>query len=1470
MAHNYRSDAFSDELISMFAGLSYPTMRLAPLLFCFFFCLKNPFAQPAPVCHFEQLPTEIGLTHSTINCIAQDFRGFLWFGTWSGLVRYDGYRVRVFRHESANPDGLQSDQITSIFEDSQRNLWVGTIAAGIFKFDRTTEKFTHFGFDAADPNSLSDNDVWHIFESGDHFLWVSTKNGLNRFDPKTGHFSRFFAPNQTQNSFPANYNYSACQTADGSIWAATPRGLNRFSFKKSGANGQPEFRHFSLNPAGTTPANVAALDDFLYVVRPSISEPSCLLVASKAGLKKVFYQNDDLDFLKTETFRAKTGDPTSLSHNVVADFLEEKNGNLWVSTFNGLNFLEKSAAPGGRFRQFLARPGEAGSLSNNVVRPLFQDRTGILWIGTDKGINKLNLAKKPFQIVRFSEKTDDSGNVVFDMDNSRTAQNRIWVATSSGLNRLEIGPGGAAASSVHFNIATGRMADFANFVSTVRCSADGKIWLGTKGAGLLCFDEKTVASGPGRTVRPERQLTQTDIGDDHVMHLLEGAGGRLWLALWDGGLSFLDKKTGKIHRFQTIGDRSLTAFPNVSLEKTIENGREILWVGTRGSGLLKTHFDPADGRLHLERHFRFDPAQPGGSLPSDRINHLFADKLGRIWASTGDGVAILPTGGDRFEVVSKADGLPDKVAQAVREDGDGNFWVSTQNGIARLSFLEKRDEKSRFNIRSFDALDGLQDNFFNSNCALRLPDGQLAFGGVEGLNLFFPEKIRPDSLAPQTAISDFWLFNKSVAVGQPDENGDVILPAAAAETPEIKLTYRENVLSFEFASLHFSEPKKNRFAYKLEGFDPDWVITDAEKRFAHYTNLPYRDFVFLVKSCNADGIWSAPVSVKVSVAPPFWLTNWAFFAYFLALCAVVYGVFRATKMREEFRSRLALERVEREKVEEVSRLKLQFFTNLSHELRTPLTLIVSPLEQLIHEKIGEKPLQKTLAGMHHHAGRLLTMINQLLDFRKSEAGILPIHVEKTDLSAFVEEAAMSFRPLAEEHRIRLQIFAEKRPLPVWLDPEQMEKVVFNLLSNALKFAPDGGSVTVKMGEKGGELSEFGYFLQVSDTGPGIPPTEIDLIFDPFHQVEGSSPRQIFGGTGIGLSLAKAIVEQHGGRIEAANLMAEGGQGGAVFTVFLKAGNAHFSAEQIAQSGQNQVVWPLLASSPIILRPEVVGGEVNNGHDGHLASSAEAISETTFLNEKPDSAAVENGRQTLLLVEDNADIRAYLKEHFEADFDILEAEDGQIALEIALETPPDLVLSDVAMPKMDGIELCRRLKTDIRTSHLPVVLLTARTSVPFKIEGFETGADDYVTKPFNLQLLKTRVRNLVAGREKLRALWLSRPETAPEQVTTNPLDEAFLKKIVEIMEAHLDESEFSVDDLARKMLVSRIQLYRKIKALTGDAPNALMRNIRLRKAAQLIKTGHFTISEVAYKTGFSDLKYFRERFKELFGKVPSEY
>ncbi|MEM6347350.1 MAG: ATP-binding protein, partial [Bacteroidota bacterium] len=836
--------------------------------------------------------------------------------------------------------------------------------------------------------------------------------------------------------------------------------------------------------------------------------------------------------------------------------------------------------------------------------------------------------------------------------------------------------------------------------------------------------------------------------------------------------------------------------------------------------------------LVLVRHFKFEPGQEG-SLSNDYLNCLYLQNPDTLWIGTENGINVLDIPSGKMQHFSEEDGVPKKWIQSIVADSKGHVWAGTQSGLCEISLGPSGPE-----ITSYDVFDGLRNEFFSAQSAGYSKAGELIFGTVSGLGIFHPDDIRFNNLPPKVALNELRIFNRKVPIG-PMSDGESILQKSIGETQEISLNHQQNVFSLGFVGLHTGESENISYAYKLEGFNQDWVYTETNNRQAHYTNLPYRSFTFMVKAGNSDGVWSEPVKLKINILPPFWRTYWAYILYALLFISLLYGVRKLTQLRAEYRHNLQLERVEREKLEEVTHMKQQFFTNISHELRTPLTLIISPLEQLIKDRNYDRSLYRSFQRMNLNANRLLTMINQLLDIQKTESGLMRLRVGKGNLSKFVGEVVLAFQGLAEQNKISLSFKPEAPNIEAFYDRDQLEKVLFNLLSNALKFTPSGGEVKVSLCTQNlsdPKALEGFVLLQVSDTGMGIAHEQLEHIFDRFYQAE-SKFESHRSGTGIGLSLSKSIVEAHHGQIWVKSKI----DAGSSFFVSLPLGEAHFAKSEKIEAFEDSESLRQYVQLPL---------------------EAALVTTQREQKAKPD--------RRLLLIEDNADIRLYLRENLQAEYEVFEAANGKEGLALALEHIPDLVVADIAMPEMDGISLCRELKSRVETSHIPVILLTARTSLIFKIDGLETGADDYITKPFNLRLLRVRINNLIESRRKLRQKFGENWEIASQDAVLNRLDEQFLADAQQAISERMDDPQFSVELLAEALNLSRMQLYRKLKALTDHSPNKLIRTVRLRQAAKLLKSKQYNVSEITYMVGYNDLKSFREQFKKEYGVSPSIY
>jgi signal transduction histidine kinase/DNA-binding response OmpR family regulator len=845
-----------------------------------------------------------------------------------------------------------------------------------------------------------------------------------------------------------------------------------------------------------------------------------------------------------------------------------------------------------------------------------------------------------------------------------------------------------------------------------------------------------------------------------------------------------------------------------------------LWIGTDwGIAVLQKE----TGRFVHYINQKNDPA----SLSSNNVIDIKEDSKGRIWIGTHGGLNLFNKQEQSFQSFTDSDGLPNNSVLTIQEDGDGNLWMGTPNGISSMAIHSDSGRSLNVSFKNYDEADGLQGKQFNENAAYRTSRNELIFGGANGFNIFKPEQLGMNKNKPQVVLTDFQLFNKSIKPGE-NVDGEVLLKQAITEATRITLPANKNVFSIEFAALNFFHPEKNEYKYKLEEFNTDWLSADSRSRRVTFTNLDPGDYVFHVKAANNDGVWNEEgTSIIITVLPPFWKTRMAMVLYFLAVILGLLVVRKMIQQREQMKFAIQQERQEAIRMHELDMMKIKFFTNVSHEFRTPLTLILTPMEKLLRQ-VTDVEQKGQFELIQRNGKRLLNLVNQLLDFRKMEVQEIKFSPSEGDVIKFIRETVYSFSDLSEKKHIKLDFHSSLDSLETIFDQDKVEKILFNLLSNAFKFTPEYGSVSVDVVFQDDQNAKW-LKIRVTDTGIGIPLDKLDKIFDRFFQNE--LPKSMVNqGSGIGLSITKEFVKIHGGSITVESEQEKG----SCFTVMLPVN------EIISHAGSPSVETIL---TPVELEDDPVQLNLDQSVD-----------------QKP----------LVLLIEDNEDFRFYLKDNLKLTYDIVEARDGKEGFKKALSHFPDLIVSDVMMPEMNGLELCRKIKSDQRVSHIPIILLTARTSEEQRLEGFEIGADDYINKPFNFELLESRIRNLIAQRQKLHVSLSKQAGVKASELNITSLDEKFIQNAIRYVEENVSNADYSVEDLGKELGISRAHFYKKIISLTGKSPLEFIRAIRLQQAAQLLEKSQLTVAEVAYKVGFNNPKYFAKYFKETFHVLPSAY
>lgn len=858
-----------------------------------------------------------------------------------------------------------------------------------------------------------------------------------------------------------------------------------------------------------------------------------------------------------------------------------------------------------------------------------------------------------------------------------------------------------------------------------------------------------------------------------------------------------------------------------------EDHKGVIWAGTIGGGIYRYNSKTDDFTK-----FSYFPRKNSAKI----VQVITQDRRGRYWAGTLGGIVVFEPEKHSFKQFSEKDGLVNNVVNGILEDDSGNLWLSTNKGISRF-------DPESVTFTNYDAGSGLQGTEFNTWAYFKSTTGKMYFGGTKGLTSFNPVEIEDNAHIPEMVITDFSINHKTVAIGYDNNLGRSLLEKSISETKKIELNFDENIIAFEITALDYKNPRKNKYAYMLEGFDNEWTFKDASQRYVTYTNLNPGKYNFRLRGSNSDGVWNETgTSLTLIIKHPWWGTWWAYSLYLIIFISGFAGSTRVYLNRKVLTNQLKLEHEHSLKLAEVDNLKSHFFTNVSHEFRTPLTMIIGPSDNIIRNA-AQTEIKNEAETIKRNAGRLLLLINQLLDLSKLDEKKLNLHASEADLIPFVKGIVMSFETFAEKKDINLEIQASKNDIRLYFDKDKMEHIITNLLSNALKFTPKGGSIKITISEKDAEA----ILIKISDTGIGIPEAEMPKLFDRFYQVDSSQTRE-YEGSGLGLALTKELIELHHGTISVESKVSNpktGKPGWTELTIVLPKGRCHLTEDELIKTSEIVETYDLHAPEEMEIADTVI--EQTKGSDNN-----------------------KDHRTIILIVEDNKDVREYIREILNKDYCVEEAINGEQGVRKAEMIIPDLIISDIMMPRMDGNQLTRIIKNEEITSHIPIILLTAKCEQESRIEGLETGADDYLTKPFDTKELKVRINNLIENRRKLQEKFKHDGLTPSKYIKHfGRLDQNFIDKINKVINQHLSEEEFSIENLGQELNLSRSQVHRKLTALTGKSPSLYMRSLRLAKARELILDQKGNISEIAYSVGFASPAYFTRCFKEEFGMPPSE-
>ena len=1350
-------------------------------------------AARAQTISFQHLSVEDGLSQNAVLSIVQDSNGFMWYGTSHGLNKYDSRRFTVYKNTPGQMGGLSSNYVVSLLCDSKKTLWVGTLD-GLNRYDAENDRFENVAT-ATSQSKDSNKTIYCIYEDTKGRLWAGTANGLSLLTDRKKSLFTPFLPSVTDKNLEGSHVHCIFEDHEGILWVGTTQGLTRIRFTGPKV-GIQTLRHDKADPTSLSDDQVVSIAE---------DKSHHIWVGTRNGGVNLYNAstNTFLHFFYSD--KNKSG----LINNHIRTLLVAGDDSLWIGTQEGLSILNISS---GKMTSYKNDPWDKSSLSQNSIYSMYKDNAGTIWMGTFfGGINSCISHNSPFTV--YSNRSSGSrlsNNVISSVIEDEKMN--LWVGTEGGgLDYLNRSTGSV---TCYRNDPVDPSSLGSNLVKVVYKDHQGHIWAGTHGGGLNLFNP-----GTNHFTRYFYKDNDPATSGSEIACLLEDSQGLFWVGTQNGLRVF--RKPIPLLEPDSVRSAVINPLKKKSILALLEDSQGYIWISTQ------------DGLYILKGSLLYavpDLSRTGGAR-ANYFNCLFEDTQRNIWAgSYYNGLFKYDQEGRLTGVYKEKDGLADNnVLGILQDDVTGDLWISTGNGLVKF------DTKTEL-FRLFTELDGLPGNVFNNNSYYKTQKGEMFFGGYNGLTSFFPSQVYENTTAPPVVLTSFRLFNK--AVGIYDDNK--ILFRNINLTREIQLKYDQNVFTLDFAVLNYIKPTKNRYAYKLEGFDKDWNYTGTPS--AAYTNVPPGKYTFFTRGANNDGVWSSPILLKISISPPFWRTWWAWCLYVSMIAVLVFFIARFFFLRALLKRN-----------NELTKLKLNFFTNISHEMRTHLSLIIGPTEKLILAGKQDGYDKQQLQTIRNNSESLLQLVNELMDFRKAESGHLSLHVANWNIVPFVQSVYSSFHDISVSRNIQAEFITSSENISVWFDKEQFKKVLYNLIFNAFKFTPDGGYVSVSIEEKTTVVE-----INVIDNGKGISKENIGKLFDNYFQ-ENDYGRQNTG-YGIGLALSKSIVEMHKGSLSVtSNTGSINKENTTCFSVILLKGQGHFDKKQVTHA------------IPV------------NDQPAHTQSTLPGPILPDMDDQQDDESI--SVKHSVLVVEDNTAIRSFIKDALHTRYNILESSNGLEGFECAVEAIPDLIISDVMMPVMDGLVFCSKIKSDPRTSHIPVIMLTAKTAVSHHVDGLQTGADIYLTKPFSIQVLALQIQNLLAARARLWHQFQKKytePATAgpafendetakdiaPAQL--HPLDAAFLNNIIQIAEEHMEDTAFGIAMLSKKAAMSQPVLFKKIKAITGMSANDFVKSLRLKKASQLLQENRYTIYEVAYMVGYENSKYFSREFKKQFGKTPSEY
>lgn len=1359
------------------------------------------------------------------------FLYLIWYVTISAqLIEFRNYTVR---------DGLSNNKVNCVIQDRQGFLWFGC-EDGLNRFDGYEFKV----FRSSDKkNSISSKDIWSLFEDRDGNIWIGTKSGdINKLDIKTKKFSHWKIQEVQLNDNSVTAIYVDKKKF---VWVGTyQQGL--FKFDSTGKISD----HWDYNPGNKTGisnnfitsiiedkfgkiwvSTYFGLNEFdpsapekgfvkyissdksinnnlIWELRYSI-DSTRIWICGAVGLSSIDIRTKKINYINIPP------EPSlqfSTSVGDVVETIENKRRIIYASTYGGLVKIDPES---GSVERFTQNPENERSIVSNQINQMVIDRSGVIWFATENGVSSLSL-RYNFHSQVLSKVF--SNQKVFNTDVktiTRDDDENVLIGTSKGLYKLNLN-----------NFSESAIQNTANLNIWSLLKDQNDIWIGTYGQGLYRYNLKTHHI---KKVKIEYPLFQTQ-SYNFIKSLTDDKKENIYIGTWGGGLVRINKQTEELQFWRSNKNIERSISHNDVWSILIDKvGR--IWIATNGGSL--NLFDPVRNEFYSITRGKIKGHLKSNSILSiHEASESSDDENGNtvIWVCHDYGLTKLKLSNkkkfnDIAELIISSrnydsnDGLSSEVVKSLVEDENGNLWVSTSNGIFIYDSLSDKFNQIPYYLER-------KPMDYSSGASLNVNNRFFLFGSNEGLKIFSPSDILSSDYKPEIIISDFQIFNKSI-YDDPEKYADLF------SSGEIILPYSQNVFSFTFSSTDYNNPSSIKYAYMMKGFDKNWIYSDS-RRFVTYTNLNPGDYEFLVKATNSDGVWNdKPAAVKIKINPPWWRTPWAYAGFIIIFIAGIILIRRLELNKAKLLNNLRMKEFEAEKLREVEAMKSRFFANISHELRTPLMLIKGPIEELLN-KDSRANVQELAELAAKNSEKLKTLIDQLLELTQLESAKISVKASSGNIVEFSKNIFNSFNSLAAKKNITLRFETEQKDIMACFDHDILEKVLNNLFSNAFKFTSDNGTVGLRIFKGKNDFGET-VNLAVYDTGIGIDEENLDRIFDRFFQATDSQKKN-YSGFGIGLSLIKEFIDLHKWKIEVKSKKGEGSE----FTVKIPLYEYLDESQKLKEESADEEVKSL---SEILVEQE---------------TSEHIISE-----KKSD-------KSTIMIVEDSEDVRFFLSTILKNQYNLILAENGVDALEKSVEDLPDLIISDIMMPEMDGLEFCKRIKSDWKTSHIPVILLTARTTVDNKVEGLEYGADDYVTKPFNSKELTARIKNLLEQRKKLKEIFSSSAEIKPEQFKFSPEENEFVQNAIKVVEENIANPDFDTEKFAERMFLSRSQLHRKLIQLTNESPGEFIRTLRLKHAAKLLLQKNFNITQIALEVGFNSPSHFTKAFKQFFNCTPKEY